>query len=77
MIFIKLEDKDGEFKLVPFIDYCEKIGKKNNSVLFKLERYLGIKLLSNDELKEIRDTVLDVSADITRLPTNITMEGDE
>ena len=57
--------------------YCERISRKNNSILYKLEKYLGIKLLSNDQLKEIRDCILSVSADVKSIPDKIVQEGEK
>ena len=58
--------------------YCERISKKNNSILYKLEDYLGEKLLSNDKLKDIRDCILSISADIKSIPEKVIIsEGDE
>ena len=58
--------------------YCQKISKKNNSLLYRLENYLGKKLLSDNELSEIRDLILTVSGDISRLPeSTIVLDGDE
>jgi hypothetical protein len=57
--------------------YCQRISKRNNSILYKLEEYLDVKLLSNDQLKDIRDSILSVSADMEKLPKLIKIEGDE
>ena len=56
--------------------YCQKISKKNNSLLYHLENYLDKKLLSDEKLTEIRDLILTVSGDISRLP-DIAVVGDE
>lgn len=71
MIYVKLRDENDEIYTIPLKEYCTRLGRRNNSVLFRLEKYLGIKLLSNDELKDIREIVLDISADITRLPDSV------
>ncbi|WP_152545215.1 hypothetical protein [Priestia flexa] len=52
----------------PLHEKCLRLSKKNNSVLFKLEKYLGKSLMSNEDLIIIRDTILSVSAEISRLP---------
>lgn len=57
--------------------FCEMLSKKNNSVLYLLEDYLGMKLLTDEHLKQIRDQILSVSAEIKRLPSNIEMDSDE
>jgi hypothetical protein len=57
-------------------NYCTKLSKKNNSILFLLENYLGKKLLDDEQLIAIRDVVLTVSADILRLKSNITVGED-
>lgn len=57
--------------------YCRRLSKKNNVVLYKLEDYLGKKLLDNEELAEIRDIILTVSAEIKEIPNNIKVSGDK
>lgn len=47
--------------------YCKRLSKKNNSILYLLEDYIGHSLLSDEKLVHIRDLVLTVSADIERL----------
>lgn len=56
--------------------YCLRLSKKNNSILYKLEKYLGHKLLTNEELIEIRDTILTVSADISKIPSFLQESGE-
>ena len=51
----------------PLDSYCKKLSKKNNAILYKLENYIGKPLLSDDQLTEIRDIILTVSADIGRI----------
>jgi len=51
--------------------FCTRMSKKNNSVLYKLEKYLDKPLISDSELVEIRDIILTVSAEISRLPSNL------
>lgn len=51
-----------------FIAHCQRISRKNNSLLYHLEAYLDKKLLSDEKLSEIRDIILTVSGDINRLP---------
>lgn len=58
--------------------YCSKLSKRNNSVLYLLEKYLNKKLLDDSQLAEIRDIVLTVSADISKLHSNLIVgEEDE
>jgi hypothetical protein len=57
--------------------YCQRISKRNNAILYKLEEYLDVKLLSNEHLKGIRDNILSVSADMEKLPKLIKVEGDD
>ena len=51
----------------PLDTYCKKLSKKNNAILYKLESYIGKPLLSDEQLAEIRDIILTVSADIGRI----------
>jgi SepF-like predicted cell division protein (DUF552 family) len=71
MICVKYENENGDVQYIPLKDYCERVSKRNNSVLFKIEKYLGIKMLSDEVLKEVRNIILDTSADVSRLPNNI------
>ncbi len=71
-VYVKVSESEKESLEV----YCKRLGRKNNSLLYKLENYLNKKLLSEDELVEIRDTILTVSADIAKLSYLITF-GDE
>ncbi|MEC1270969.1 hypothetical protein P9C27_21315 [Bacillus vallismortis] len=75
-IKVKSAQKDGQIKLEDLDVFCNKLCKRNNSVLFKLEKYLNKKLLSDPELIEIRDTILTVSGEINRLRDNLTTDGD-
>lgn len=70
-VYVKItkQNKDIEYELLS--EYCQKLSKKNNSILYKLEEYLDKKMLSDDTLTEIRDCVLTVSADIRKLNNNI------
>ena len=71
MTFIKIVDSKG-FPLTEDLNaYCRKLSKKNNSVLYKLEDYLGGQLASDNRLMEIRDIILTVSAELSRIPSNI------
>ncbi|SNZ09943.1 hypothetical protein SAMN05421503_1430 [Terribacillus aidingensis] len=56
--------------------FCSRLSKKNNGVLFKLEEYLNKPLLSDPALAEIRDTILTVSAEITKINDQLKC-GDE
>ena len=73
MFYIKYKI-NGKEKLIPLKQYCEMVGKKNNSNLHKIEKYLGVDMLSDDSLKEIRKSLLDISAEIVRLSENIVID---
>ncbi|KUP30266.1 hypothetical protein MOB34_05905 [Bacillus spizizenii] len=75
-IKIKLVNNDGQIKLEDLDVFCKKLCNRNNSVLFKLEKYLDKKLLSDPELTEIRDTILTVSGELNRLKDNLVTDGD-
>lgn len=75
-IKVKSAHKDGQRKLEDLDVFCNKLCKRNNSVLFKLEKYLNKKLLSDPELTEIRDTILTVSGELSRLRDNLVTDGD-
>lgn len=66
--------KDGYENLE---SYCNWLKRKNSVVLFKLENYAKVKLSTDPELAEIRNLILDVSNDISRLPSIIVIEGEE
>lgn len=71
MIHVKIQNLNGDIKTEQLELHCKRLSKKNNSVLFKLEEYLGKELLNEKDLQEIRSIILDVSADINRLPNRI------
>jgi hypothetical protein len=71
MIYIKVKSEVEELST-----YLKKLSKRNNSVLYKLEEYLDKKLLTDEQLIEIRDAILTVSADINKLSSQIIC-GDE
>ncbi|MBL4978761.1 MULTISPECIES: hypothetical protein [Bacillus subtilis group] len=75
-IKIKLVNNDGQIKIEDLDVFCKKLCNRNNSVLFKLEKYLDKKLLSDPELTEIRDTILTVSGELNRLKDNLVTDGD-
>lgn len=54
--------------------HCRRLSKKNNVILYKIEEYLGKKLLDDDQLAEIRDIILTVSAEIKELPNNLQVD---
>lgn len=77
-IKVKSSYINNEFEDESIYSYCSKLSKRNNAILYLLESYLNKKLLSNNELTEIRSVVLTVSADIARLPSLLYVEdGDE
>lgn len=57
--------------------YCNRLSKRNISVLYHLEMYLKTTLLSDTELKEIRRLILSVSGELDRLPVNLVGDVDE
>lgn len=71
-LYIKVDNHLEELE-----SYCRRMSKKNNSVLYKLENYLNKKLMSDVELVDIRDTILTVSADLSRLSTLMVLDGDD
>ncbi|CAF1845656.1 hypothetical protein [Bacillus subtilis] len=75
-IKIKLVNNDGQIKIEDLDVFCKKLCNRNNSVLFKLEKYIDKKLLSDPELTEIRDTILTVSGELNRLKDNLVTDGD-
>ncbi|MED1863233.1 hypothetical protein P4V41_07175 [Fictibacillus nanhaiensis] len=75
-LLVKVSDSHDQNSYESLESYCKRLGKRNNSLLYKLENYLGKKLMSDDELIEIRDLVLTMSADISKLSTLIVV-GDE
>lgn len=75
-IKVKSAHKDEQIKLEDLDVFCKKLCNRNNSVLFKLEKYLDKKLLSDPELTEIRDTILTVSGELNRLKDNLVTDGD-
>ncbi|EWH20555.1 hypothetical protein [Bacillus haynesii] len=58
-------------------EHCIRLSKKNNSVLYKVEQYLNKKMLSDTELAEIREIILDVSAEIVRLGQSLSGDLNE
>ncbi|QJI52499.1 hypothetical protein [Psychrobacillus phage Perkons] len=75
-IKVKTHNHIGEVEYETLYSYCSKLSKRNNSILYLLEKYLNKKLLDESELTKIRDIVLTVSADISKLNTNL-LVGDE
>lgn len=71
-LYVKVNDQLEQLDV-----YCKKMSKKNNSLLYKLENYLGKKLMTDEELVAIRDSILTVSADISRLSDSIVLDGDD
>jgi hypothetical protein len=73
MIEIKVKiDKSDEMESL--YSYCSRLSKRNNSILYLLEEYLHKKLLDEPELADIRDVLLTVSADISKLTSHIHIE---
>lgn len=74
-LYVKITNVNGENGCETLESYCKRLSKKNNSILYKLEKYLQKSMLSEPELLEIRDVILTVSGDISRIPINI-INGD-
>ena len=68
--------KTSTYELESLEVYCQRISKKNNSLLYLLENHLGKPLLSDDELIGIRSLILTVSVEISRLPKLIKVDDD-
>jgi hypothetical protein len=75
-LMVKICNSENQESFETLDSYCKRLGKRNNSLLYRLENYLGKKLMSDDELIEIRDLVLTMSADISKLSTLIVV-GDQ
>lgn len=77
-ILVKIKKTDGTFELESLYSYCSRLSRRNNSILYLLEDYLNKKLLDDPKLTEIRDVLLTVSADISKLTTHLQIEvGDD
>ncbi|ASB89381.1 hypothetical protein OZL92_16765 [Bacillus sonorensis] len=63
-VFQPFDEGQAPFSLQ---EHCVRLSKKNNSVLYKVEQHLNKKMLADAELAEIREIILDVSAEIVRL----------
>lgn len=57
--------------------YCNRLSKRNISVMYHLEMYLKTTLIADAELKEIRRLILSVSGELDRLPDNLVGDVDE
>lgn len=79
MIEVKVKTKstDGCEQLESLYSYCCRLSKRNNSILYLLESYLNKKLLEEPQLAEIRDILLTVSADITKISNYLHIECGE
>ncbi|MER2059118.1 MAG: hypothetical protein ABTA16_09865 [Niallia sp.] len=73
---VKIIKNDGTTEIESLYAYCSKISKRNNSILYKLENYLGMKLLDEPDLVELRDIILTVSADVSKI-SQLVICGDE
>jgi hypothetical protein len=71
---VKIQKSDGTVELESLYGYCSKLSKRNNAILYRLESFLGKKLLEEPELADIRDIVLTVSADISKLSSHLHLE---
>lgn len=76
-INLKIQQSNNQSEFESLYSYCSRLSKKNNSILYLLESYLGKKLLEDEKLAEIRDILLTVSADITKIQSNLIIESGE
>lgn len=74
---VKIKNLNGIEEYESLYSYCSKLSKRNNSVLYLLESYLDKKMLDEPELAEIRDILLTVSADITKIYSHLYFERGE
>jgi hypothetical protein len=74
---VKIQQSNGMDELEGLYSYCSRLSKRNNSVLYLLEKYAGKKLLEDEGLAEIRDILLTVSADITKINSLLVIESGE
>lgn len=75
-IKVKIQSPNG-VELESLYSYCSRLSKRNNSVLYLLESHLQKKLLDDPELAAIRDVLLTVSADISKLYNHLHVECGE
>lgn len=71
---VEIQKLDGTFEYESLYSYCSRLSKRNNAILYLLESYLNKKLLDEPELTEIRDVILTVSADISKLNNHLHIE---
>lgn len=69
--------KENEVSYETLYTYCARLSKKNNSTLYQLEKYLDMKLLSDPGLADIRESILTVSAEISRLTDHLIVGSDD
>jgi hypothetical protein len=74
-IKVKILKQDGSIEYESLSSYCLRLSKKNNSILYLLESYLEKKLLDDPQLTEIRDIILTVSAEMSKLNTHLIIEN--
>ncbi len=73
---MKVYIKNSKDEVETLYSYCNRLSKRNNSILYKLENHLNMKLLDDESLVEIRDIILTVSADISKINNHIIIIGD-
>ncbi|MFS0657360.1 hypothetical protein AB1L07_01880 [Niallia alba] len=74
---VKTINSNGNVEYETLYSYCSRLSKKNNSLLYRLENYLSKKLLDDPELTEIRDIILTVSADVSKIQNMLVKDGDD
>lgn len=74
---VNIGDEYFENGIAPFKNYLKFLAKKNNATLHMIEEYVGIPLDSDEKLMKIKNNILDVSGNISRIPYQILIVGDE
>lgn len=73
-----IKAREGSRNYIESLDvYCERLQKRNMTVLFQLENYLGKMLTTDEELAKIRGIILSVSGEIKRIPNNLVGDDNE
>lgn len=73
---IEIRNKNLELiniKELDFDEFCDLLSRKINSILYLIEPYFNSNNKEN-QFKDVRNNILDVSGQIKRLPTTIIFE---
>ena len=73
---IKVQNDFAENGFEDLVSYCNWLKRKNNVALHLIEKYVGKDMQKDECLSEIRNIILDVSGDISRLPQKMMIVGD-